>query len=123
MMGSSDKREELLQEAVARGLYEPLVAQLQKDFGRANAALSIPADMPPEALGRLLHETVYLLLMERFSDYLNVLYVVDVPERSFKEIPLTDAVDIAFSVSYLILEREWQKVRMKAGSDPRTGTY
>lgn len=112
-----------MQEALARGLYEPLVAQLQKDFERANAALSISTDILPEALSRLLHEKVYVLIMERFSVYLNVLYVVDVPEKSFKEIPLTDAVDLAATMSYLILKREWQKVLMKSSYDSQAGSY
>jgi hypothetical protein len=51
--------------------------------------------------------------MERFADYLNVLYVVDVPEQAFKQIELTDVVEVAREVCLLILEREWQKIQLK----------
>jgi hypothetical protein len=44
--------------------------------------------------------------------------VVDVPERSFREIPLTDAVEVAAEVSFLILQREWQKVLSKQKYNP-----
>jgi len=49
-----------------------------------------------------------------FTVYLNLLYVIDVPEKAFKEIAITDAVDVAEQVSFLILKRELQKVRLKS---------
>lgn len=111
--------QKLLANVKKAGLYENLVAQLQKDFILAN----IPIDfevldesgrIPPEELKSVLHEKIYRLIMEKFMDYLNLLYIVDVPEKSFKEIQLTDVVEIAEQVTLLILKREYQKVRLKA---------
>lgn len=107
------KNIDLLEQARETGLYPQLTAQLRKDFEMANVAVAFSSDDPPEKLFASLHENIYRLIMERFPDYLNVLYVVDVPERSFREIPLTDVVEVAGEVSYLILQREWQKVLMK----------
>jgi len=104
---------ELLREAGQKGLYTPLVRQLHKDFERANVAVRFSETQDPETLSSLLHEKIYQLMMERFPDYLNVLYVVDVPERSFKQLELTDMVEVAAAVSFLILEREWKKVLIK----------
>ena len=69
--------------------------------------------MAPEELRAILHEKIYYLIMERFADYLNLLYVVDVPEKAFKEIQVTDVVEVAEQVSFLILKRELQKVWLK----------
>ena len=49
-------------------------------------------------------------MMEHFSEYLNLLYVVDVPESQFKQIEITDAVEVADQMTFLILKREYQKV-------------
>lgn len=109
----------LLQNAIQEQLYEKLVAQLQKDFTLANIHIDLsPADVPETVataiLKSTLHEKVYFLIMERFSEYLNLLYIVDVPEKEVKKIEATDAVEIAGQVSFLILKRAWQKVWFRA---------
>ena len=93
----------LLSKAQDLRLYDKLVVQLAKDFGLANILIELPKDIKPPALRKVLHEKVYVLLMERFSEYLNLLYVIDVPERAFKKIKVTDTVEVAEQVSFLIL--------------------
>ena len=105
----------LLGEATQKGLYPELLAQLQKDFDRANIGVGFSIGTGPEALVAFLHEKIYFLVMERFKDYLSLLYIVDVPERAFKGLPLTDVVDAAGDMAYLILQREWQKVQLRKG--------
>lgn len=110
---------ELLQNAKRTQLYRNLVLQLQKDFGLANIPIDlIPTsgldEIEPSALKSILHEKVYYLIMERFSEYLNILYIIDVPEVEVKKIKVTDAVEVAEQVSFLILKREWQKVWLRA---------
>ena len=105
----------LLGEATQKGLYPELLAQLQKDFERANIGVDFSTGKGPEALVAFLHEKIYFLVMERFKDYLSLLYIVDVPERAFKALPLTDVVDAAGDMVYLILQREWQKVQLRTG--------
>ena len=94
-------------------LYDKLVLQLQKDFGLVNIAIQIPQEVSPNQLETLLREKMYYLLMERFSDYLNLLYVVDIPESVFKKIAATNAVDVAHEITFFILERAFKKVRLK----------
>jgi hypothetical protein len=103
----------ILQDAAKQGLYEHLVQQLQKDFDRANVRLKFSLKPSPDTLFAALHEKMYQLIMERFADYLNVLYVVDVPEREFKNVRTSHVVEVSKEVSLLILQREWQKVLMK----------
>lgn len=103
----------LLRYASEEQLYDKLVAQLVKDFGLANSYIDIPIDSLPEEVHKALHERVYVLLMEKFTEYLNLLYVIDVPEKAFREIRSTDTVEIALQVALLILKRELQKVLLK----------
>lgn len=104
----------LFQSAQKEQLYQKLVAQLQKDFALANIDIDLFTDIEPLKLKTLLHEKIYHLILEKFTEYLNLLYVIDVPERAFKEIHMTDVVEVAEQVSFLILKRELQKVWLKA---------
>lgn len=99
-----------MEAATAENLYTDLVGQLTKDFGLANIMLDFPEDIAPTNLKKLIHEKVYLLIMEKFAEYLNLLYIIDVPEGAVKGIKSTDVVEIAEEVTFLILKREWQKV-------------
>ncbi len=104
---------ELLDYAVEIQLFEKLVAQLKKDFGLANIPIDLPNGISPKDLKTCLHEKIYVLILEKFNEYLNLLYVVDIPEKAFKQIQVTDVVEVSEQVSFLILKRELQKVWMK----------
>ncbi|MCX2718980.1 hypothetical protein [Lentiprolixibacter aurantiacus] len=120
MTNSKDKLPEfenslsLLQGASAKALYKALINQLSRDFGRANILASFHEEMTPEELLAALKEKLYVLLLEHFDDYLNLMYLIDVPESALKDLKLTDAVEVAGQLSFLILRREWQKVWLKA---------
>lgn len=104
---------DLLEHANKKRLYEKLVHQLQKDFTLANIDITIDENLSPESLKTLIHEKLYQLLLERFSEYLNLLYVIDVPEKAFKDIHMTDVVEVAEQVTFLVLKRELEKVLWK----------
>ena len=91
-------------------LYKKLVLQLNKDFLLANINLDFHEDVLPSSLKFLLHETVYKLIQEKFTDYLNLLYIIDVPEKQVKALQGEDILKLSEDVSFLILKREWQKV-------------
>ena len=93
----------LLQEAQNDALYLHLIAQLNKDFNLANEAVDFPLKIQ-------LHEKVYRLIQYKFAEYLNLLYIIDVPEGEIKKLDGTDLVILAEEVAFLILKREWQKV-------------
>ena len=103
----------LFQTAEKEQLYQKLVQQLQKDFALANIDVDLFSDIQPTELKNLLHEKIYRLISEKFTEYLNLLYIIDVPEKAFKEIKMTDAVEIAREVAFLVLKRELQKVWLK----------
>lgn len=91
-------------------LYEQLIKQVNKDFNFANESLDLPLDVSPEILKNTLVQKIYDLLQYRFDVYLNVLYIIDVPEEIIKNLPGDDLATLAHQVSFLIAKREWQKV-------------
>ena len=102
--------EGLLKEAQSQDLYSKLVFQLNKDFQLANIDVSFDEHILPTSLKVMLHETVYRLIQEKFAEYLNLLYIIDVSEKDVKALNGDDLVALAEAVSFLILKREWQKV-------------
>lgn len=105
---------DLIKEANNKNLYNRLVQQLNKDFLLANIDLDFHNDILPSSLKLLLHETVYKLLQEKFTEYLNLLYIIDVPEKQVKALNGDDTLKLSEDVAFLILRREWQKVWYKA---------
>ncbi|WP_452230875.1 MULTISPECIES: hypothetical protein [unclassified Lacinutrix] len=104
---------DLIAEANSLALYQKLVKQLNKDFLFANIDLDFDEEILPASLKLMLHETVYKLIQEKFAEYLNLLYIIDVPEKQVKELNGNDTLKLAEDVSFLILKREWQKVWFK----------
>lgn len=101
---------DLIVEANELDLYKKLIHQLNKDFLYANIDLDFDVAIEPASLKLILHETVYKLIQERFADYLNLLYIIDVSESKIKALNGDDTVQLSKEVAFLILLREWQKV-------------
>ena len=100
----------LLQEAERENLYQKLLEQINKDFNLANEPVDFPKSTSPDELKIQLHEKVYRLIQYRFAEYLNLLYIIDVPEDQVKKLDGSDISELAGEVAFLILKREWQKV-------------
>ena len=101
---------EVLTLANENTLLSDLKNQIEKDFGLANISLNLPVNFDAQSFVSAIREKVYYLMMQQFPEYLNLLYIVDIPENQFKQIVITDAVEIADQMTYLILKREYQKV-------------
>lgn len=104
---------DLIEEAHQLELYHKLIFQLNKDFLLANIDLDFHEDILPTSLKLLLHDTVFRLIQEKFTEYLNLLYIVDVSEKQVRALDGTDVLKLSEEVSFLILKREWQKVWYK----------
>lgn len=102
--------DDLIAQANQLNLYSKLVAQLNKDLGLANINLEFHADVLPTSLKLMLHEKVFELIQNKFMDYLNLLYIVDVSEAKIRELEGNDVLLMSENVTFLILKREWQKV-------------
>lgn len=100
----------LLSEAEKENLYLKLLEQINKDFNFANEPIDFPLSTKPVELKIQLHEKIYRLIQHKFAEYLNLLYIIDVPETEVKKLDGSDLVELSEQVAFLILKREWQKV-------------
>ncbi|MFV0539657.1 MAG: hypothetical protein ACK5MZ_00260 [Aestuariibaculum sp.] len=103
----------LVNEAQQLQLYNNLIKQLNKDFALSNIDFNVREDIEPLSLKSALHEILYTLIQEKFADYLNLLYIVDVPEQDIKALKGDDILKLSQQVSFLVLKREWQKVWLR----------
>jgi hypothetical protein len=106
--------ENLIKDAQTLELYEKLIVQLNKDLLYANVDLNFDINTLPSSLKLMLQEAVYKLVNERFMDYLNLLYIIDVSEKKVKALDGMDSYKLSEDITFLILQREWQKVCYKA---------
>ncbi|MFM2213829.1 MAG: hypothetical protein RL427_1092 [Bacteroidota bacterium] len=100
----------LLSEAEKEELYTKLIEQINKDFNFANEAIDFPRGTTPHELKVQLHEKIYRLIQYKYTELLNLLYIIDVPEESVKQLDGADTVSLAEQIVFLILKREWMKV-------------
>jgi len=105
--------DDLIADANRFDLYKNLIKQLNKDLLLANVDLGFDLEVIPTSLKYILHEKVYEMIQEKFSDYLNLLYIIDVSEDKVKQLDGSDVLLLAEQVTFLILQREWQKVWYK----------
>ncbi|MBO6880365.1 hypothetical protein [Winogradskyella sp.] len=110
--------EDLIAEANSLNLYRKLIIQLNKDLLLANVDLEFDEETLPTSLKLVLQETVFHLIQNKFSDYLNLLYQVDVSEKKIRSLNGEDLVKLSEDVTFLILQREWQKVWYRKNSSP-----
>lgn len=100
----------LLSEAEKENLYQKLIEQINKDFNLANEGVDFHSSTTPEELKVQLHEKIYRLIQYKFAEYLNLLYIIDVPEDQVKKLDGSDIMELSEQVAFLILKREWMKV-------------
>ena len=106
--------EALIEQSTTSALYEKLIIQLNKDLLYANIDLELHTETPPVSLKLTLQDAVYHLIQNKFSEYLNLLYIVDVSEAKVRALDGDDIVKLSEDITFLILQREWQKVWYKA---------
>jgi len=100
----------LLANSLEKGLYQKLLIQLKKDFDLAAIPIPITPDLATAKVKTILQEKIYFLLLEKFDEYQNLLYIIDVPEKGTKNTHQKDAVDLAKEITFIILKREFKKV-------------
>jgi hypothetical protein len=106
--------EALVDEANGLKLYKALIIQLNKDLSLANIDLEFSDEVLPTSLKLILKEEIYNLIQNRFTEYLNLLYIIDVAEAKVRDLDGDDTIKLSEDITFLILQREWQKVWYKA---------
>ncbi len=102
--------DQLLSEAESENLYLKLMEQINKDFNLANEPVDFPKSTSPHELKVQLHEKIYRLIQYKFAEYLNLLYIIDVPEDQVRKLDGSDLLELSEQVAFLVLKREWMKV-------------
>ena len=102
--------DKLFMQVINENLYEKLIEQINKDFNLANESINFPMSTSPEELKIQLREKVYRMIQYKFTEYLNLLYIIDVSEAEIKKLDGSDLVVLAEQVAFMILKREWMKV-------------
>ena len=102
--------DELLFNCEKENLYQKLLEQINKDFNLANEPIDFPKSTNPNELKIQLHEKIYRLIQYKFAEYLNLLYIIDVPEDQVKKLDGSDIMALSEQVAFLVLKREWMKV-------------
>src|SRR5574343_223087 len=100
----------LISQAEEENLYFKLIEQVNKDFHLANESIDLPSSILPFEFKNRVHEKLLYLIQHKFTEYLNLLYIIDVSESEIKKIDGSDLVQLAEQVAFLVLKREWQKV-------------
>jgi hypothetical protein len=57
--------------------------------------------------------------MEDFDGFLNLMYAADIPEFEFRTAVFEDPVEAADAALEILINREWQKVCLRAGISSR----
>lgn len=100
----------LISQAEEENLYFKLIEQVNKDFHLANESIDLPSSILPFEFKNRVHEKLLYLIQHKFTEYLNLLYIIDVSESEIRKIDGRDLVQLAEQVAFLVLKREWQKV-------------
>lgn len=100
----------LLIEAQKDFLYSKLIAQINKDFNLSNEPIDLPITLVPEQLKLQMQHKIHQLITHKFTEYLNLLYIIDVPEDAVKKLDGSDLISLSEQVVFLILKREWMKI-------------
>ena len=95
-------------------LYVKLINQFNKDFLLTGLSSSFSQTLLREDLIHTLVDLIEDLVMNRFSDYLNLLYRVDISEIEIKKLDSSDIHKMSQQVAFLLLKRECQKVLFKS---------
>jgi len=106
--------EALVAQANGMQLYHKLITQLNKDLQYANVDLEFDKETLPTSLKLILQEELYNTIQNKFSEYLNLLYIIDVSEAKVRALDGNDVVKLSEDITFLILQREWQKVWYRA---------
>ncbi len=104
---------ELLELVKEENLYTPLIQQLNKDFLLTNLNIKFEMDSTPGNLKKSLQAVLLDLITNRYDDYLNLLYRIDIAEKELLKIKGDQLPNIVEQITFLILKREYQKVWFK----------
>ncbi len=94
-------------------LFEQLKQQLIKDFNTIGLYPELEQTANPKAFYEELTRVIQYLVEQRFGDFLNLLYRIDISETKIKLHIAQAEENVIRDITLLILQREYQKVWLK----------
>ena len=103
----------LLKQISDSDIYILFIKQIKKDFGLVGQAIEIDELIAPNDLIKEVYEQLHHLIKYNFYSFLQLLYRVDVSESSLN-FSMKNSDKIAQEVTFSILKRELEKVKLRA---------
>ncbi len=104
----------LLKEIKNKELLHKLIDQLNKDIELAGPGFRIAHKTDAKDIVKQLQSFLLECIKTDFDGYLNFLYRVDVSENLLNSLKESDPLVLSEKVTWIVLQREWQKVWFKS---------
>ncbi len=104
----------LLKEIENTRLLHELILQLNKDIALAGLDFKIVQKAAAQEIVAQLQSLLFECIKTDFDGYLNFLYRVDVSEHILRSLKESDPLMLSQKVTWIVLQREWQKVWFKS---------
>ena len=113
MLPESTMGPSLLKEIENKRLLHELIGQLNKDIDLAGLRFAIDHKSDAREIVEQLQSFLLKCIKTDFGGYLNFLYRVDVSENLLRSLNEPDPLVLSEKVTWIVLQREWQKVWYK----------
>jgi len=116
MLSKQDPILQLINQIQKEDLLIKLILQINKDASLVGLDFCLSEKSTPNTIVNNLQKLLIDLINNNFSDYLNLLYRVDIPEKELIRLQSLEIEILTEKVAILILRKEWQKVWFKSKS-------
>ena len=114
MLSKKDNIVQLIDQVQKENLLIKLVQQINKDASLVGLDFYLNENSTPQNIVLNLQNLLIDLINKNFSDYINLLYRIDVPEKEIIKLQGLKISVLTEKVAILILRKEWQKVCFKS---------
>lgn len=97
----------------SKNLLPNVIEQINKDARLSGLEIYIDTGLSSKEAVVEIYKLLLELITKDFGAYLNLLYRIDLSEKSLKSITDTEPESIVKYVTLMVLQREWQKVELR----------
>lgn len=91
-------------------LLQELILQINKDIRMVGIDFELIENSNPKDVVLNLKNLLHKLINNNFSDFINLLYRIDVSEKQIAQLQVSDTALFVEKSAILMLKKEWQKV-------------
>lgn len=114
MLSKKDNIIQLIDQVQKENLLIKLVQQINKDANLVGLDFYLSENSTPQNIIFNLQKLLIDLINKNFSDYVNLLYRIDISEKEIVKLQGLEIIVLTEKVAILILRKEWQKVWFKS---------